>query len=1049
MILINIKITLITLPWKIFSPSNLTLNKKYKKMYRIQFKGEVKMQHSIFTKKRLALGVTLAVGMTSASQVIAQGDEQSIEEVLVTGVKGAQISAINAKRDAQSIIDSISAEDIGKLPDVTVADSLQRIPGIQIQRDAGEGATVNVRGLPQVRTLINGEQMLTAGNIGTAQPDLRDIPSQLIRGVDVYKSTDLSNKRSGLTGTIDLKTWRPLDFDEGLSGQVAAESANGEETSAGDTSVNGLINWNSGTVGVMVSAATSEANLGNNYAGTDPGGVIPSNDWGGYDAGTDLWAAPHGFESFNRVVERERDAVNAALQVDFENGFKLTAEAFHTDMVEHDRKVGLNISNRWQTLNWLSPAEFTDTGVANTGWSGGNWLSTEEYDVDALWVNSFTVNRTRESQSDHYNLELDYESDNWHGKARYIHDKANFLSMNGQSQGDLSNWDDNNTFQLAGQYPFYPADIAAQYDEARLSTEVGENGGRFIEPNPLGYGENPQLHIDISGNNHVWTGFDTPIQGGLGAGATLTDYMANVGSYAIGAFSSEGNQENSAENEIFSLDGGYDFDEPAFGFVTNVDAGVRASNREAEIRNFHLFSDFYVGVDTENPDGCAAQWKAIDVVMNNDQCPIGENINGEFQAYTVNRPTRIDEFNNVIFVEDYGSATSGLPGVWAADPKDYDDVVTFHNTVFGGANRVTIPGNSYDVELKEFSYYFDADFEFEGYNVTGSLGARYIETEVNVRQNEISGLLAYGDTAIDTGDVFNTNEYDDLLPALNLAYRPSDDWTFRLSASKNMIAHDLGTYGGGLVINTGACEDLTIEGGRCVTGANEGGNPMLEPWRTENLDVSAEYYIGEASMFNFAAFKVDIESFTAAGLRRDSFPDSDGVIRREVDVNIVELGEGGEIKGWEAGAKLAFSDFTDGALENFGLDVNYTRAPSDSNDTGLNGEALPFPDNSEEQYNIVGWYQDDKLQARLAYNYRSDRYTGPAGGGVAGFQDGIGYLDAQLSYSINDDVTAFINGSNITGEEEQYYLDFGDGPKQFWKSNEFEARYTMGIRAKF
>lgn len=1023
------------------------------------------MQHSIFTKKRLALGVTLAVGMTSASQVMAQGDEQSIEEVLVTGVKGAQISAINAKRDAQSIIDGISAEDIGKLPDVTVADSLQRIPGIQIQRDAGEGATVNVRGLPQVRTLINGEQMLTAGNIGTAQPDLRDIPSQLIRGIDVYKSTDLSNKRSGLTGTIDLKTWRPLDFDEGLSGQVAAEYANGKETSADDTSVNGLINWNSGTVGVMVSAATSGANLGNNYAGTDPGGVIPSNEWGGYEAGTDLWVAPHGFESFNRVVERERDAVNAALQVDFENGFKLTAEAFHTDMVEHDRKVGLNISNRWQTLNWLSPTEFTDTGVANTGWSGGNWLSTEEYDVDALWVNSFTVNRTRESQSDHYNLELDYESDNWHGKARYIHDKANFLSMNGQSQGDLSNWGDNNYFKLD---PFYPEEVAAQYDAARVdSTRVGDNGGRYIEPNPLGYGENPQLHIDISGNNHVWTGFDTPIQGGLGAGATLTDYMANVDSYAIGAFSSEGNQENSAESEIFSLDGGYDFDEPAFGFITSVDAGVRSSERSAEIMKFHLFSDFYVGVDTENPDGCAAQWKAIDVVMNNAQCAIGEMVDGYpkdaegnqifdketgepvIQGYTVNRPTRIDEFNNVIFVDDFGSGTIGLPGVWAADPSDYDDVTTFHNTVFGGANRVHVPGSTYDVELKEFSYYFDTDFEFEELNLTGTLGARYIDSEINVRQNETGDTQAYGDTQLDLGDVFSTNEYSDFLPALNIAYRPVDDWTFRLSSSKNMIAHDLGTYGGGTVIFTVSCEDPTIVGGRCVSGAEEGGNPFLDPWRTKNTDVSAEYYIGEASMLNFAAFWVDIESFTAKGERRGSFPDSDGVIRREVNVVTTVLGEGGEISGWEAGAKLAFSDFTDGALENFGLDLNYTKAPSNSNDTGLNGEVLPFPDNSEEQYNIVGWYQDDKLQARLAYNYRSDRYTGPAGFGVAGFQDGIGYLDAQLSYSINDDVTAFINGSNITGEEEQYYLDFGDGPKQFWKSNEFEARYTMGIRAKF
>ena len=99
-----------------------------------------------------------------------------------------------------------------------------------------------------------------------------------MNGIDVYKATNLKNKRSGLTGTIDIKTWRPLDFDEGFTSQIAAEFANGEETSEGDTNINGLINWNNGTVGVMLSAVTSESNLGNNYAGNS--GQNQSQDWG-------------------------------------------------------------------------------------------------------------------------------------------------------------------------------------------------------------------------------------------------------------------------------------------------------------------------------------------------------------------------------------------------------------------------------------------------------------------------------------------------------------------------------------------------------------------------------------------------------------------------------------------------------------------------------------------------------------------------------------------------------------------------------------------------
>jgi len=162
----------------------------------------------------LAAGVALALGATAFAPAMAQdGADEAIEEIITTGIRGSLYSSVAAKRDSEGILDGIVAEDIGKLPDVTIADSLQRIPGIQIQRSAGEGATVNIRGLPQIRTLLNGEEFITTGNIGRAQPNLVDIPSQLIRAVDVYKSTQLRNKRSGLTGTIDLKTWRPLDFD--------------------------------------------------------------------------------------------------------------------------------------------------------------------------------------------------------------------------------------------------------------------------------------------------------------------------------------------------------------------------------------------------------------------------------------------------------------------------------------------------------------------------------------------------------------------------------------------------------------------------------------------------------------------------------------------------------------------------------------------------------------------------------------------------------------------------------------------------------------------
>jgi hypothetical protein len=93
----------------------------------------------------------------------------------------------------------------------------------------------------------------------------------------------------------------------------------------------------------------------------------------------------------------------------------------------------------------------------------------------------------------------------------------------------------------------------------------------------------------------VWGGFDRPLAGGLGAGKSLKDYMANKDSYAIGAFSSEGNNEVDSDMNVFRADGHYKFDDKLLGFITKIDAGVRQSDRSVEVEQFHLFSGFYGG----------------------------------------------------------------------------------------------------------------------------------------------------------------------------------------------------------------------------------------------------------------------------------------------------------------------------------------------------------------------------------------------------------------------------------------------------------------------
>lgn len=1022
----------------------------------------IQRRKAAFTRGLAAALVAGASQVALSTSAFAQEGTQ-VDEVVVTGVRGSQIKSVDVKRREASIVDAISAEDIGKLPDVTIADSLQRISGIQIQRDAGEGKTVNIRGLKQVITLLNGEQYLSAGNMGAAQPDLLDVPSQLMNQVLVYKSTDPKNALSGISGTIDLRTRRPFMLPEGLTFAGGAEAQRGERTKENDYLLNGVLSWRNDRVGLMVSAAKSKSNLGNNYSGTV--GLSGNNDWGGNFPTS--FISPHGFESFNRVVERDRLGVNVAFEADLGEGFTLIAEGFYAELEEYNRAVGLNISNRWDGGafgNWTKPTVSESVGV-------GNWRAVDEYDIDAWWVNSFSVNRTTKSKTKNYNLELNYDNGGpFTFETRAIRADGERLSMNGQAQGDLSNWryaDGRfNLFRDARDRTrgtFYPKATCDKFPAARRTNAVvGSAGGCYLDPNPQGYGANPQLHYNISGDHPVWSGFDRPLAGGLGAGKSLKDYMANVGSYAIGAFSSEGNNEVESDMNVFRADGHYAFDDKFLGFITKIDAGVRQSERSVEVEQFHLFSGFYGGspgaVQANGSPvpagGCEAQWKAIDVVMNQNQCQAGEFVPDPvtglqvLQGYTVNAPTRLDTFNKVVWVDDLGGVTSGIPGFWAIDPRDFDDAEAFHKKVFGGAIRVQVPGQTYDVSLREQSAFGAANFEMG--SLSGNVGVRVVETELTVKQNLTGDTRNYGDTNADAGDAVTKRKYTDWLPSVNLVYDFNDRLKFRAAYSKTMQPLDLGSYGGGLKINTSDC-GAALPNVRCVTGAEASGNPNLDPWRSSNFDGAIEYYFGSASMLNLSAFKLKIDSFVTNGTTTGRYPDQDGVIRRTVNVSLPIQGDGGEVEGLEVGAKIAVSDiFADaGLFSNFGVDTNYTYSPSKESRTGLDGKKLTFVDNSKHQFNLVGWYQDEKLQARVAYNYRTDRLAEVMSSNIPIYQDSSGYVDVNVSYDVRDNVTLYVNGSNVTGEIEDYYAKFAAGKTQYIKQNEFEPRYTIGLRARW
>ncbi len=178
------------------------------------------------------------------------------DDIVVTGVRASLQSAQNIKRNADQIVDSIVAEDIGKLPDRNVAEALQRVTGVQIQRSYGEGSSVAIRGLSQVRIEINGRDIFTAS--GGRSLSLEDVPSELLAGVDVYKNPSAELIEGGIGGLINLRTRKPFDFDGfklSASGGVNYYDLYGVSKPQANLLVSDRWNTGIGEIGVLVDVA--------------------------------------------------------------------------------------------------------------------------------------------------------------------------------------------------------------------------------------------------------------------------------------------------------------------------------------------------------------------------------------------------------------------------------------------------------------------------------------------------------------------------------------------------------------------------------------------------------------------------------------------------------------------------------------------------------------------------------------------------------------------------------------------------------------------------
>ena len=313
-------------------------------------------------KNPIAHGIAIALGtsMMVSPFALSQEEEPVLEEVVVTGIRVSMMNSMDVKRDSDGVVDAISAEDIGKFPDANLAESLQRIPGVSIDRSGGEGAQVTVRGLgPNFNMVtLNGRQMPTANSpeqesISSATQsrafNFEQIASESVSGVYVYKTARANLTPGGIGATIDVRSARPFDFEDTkiVTSVKAIHDSSVEQGDDVTPEAFGMFSTvlMDGRVGLLANVSYSERHYSEPSSHTDgwlrddPG----SASYGKWCENFDCSGVPYVYRPVNNTGEiqhNERTRINGQFVAQFAptDGLEITLDYVMSDFeIEQDR----------------------------------------------------------------------------------------------------------------------------------------------------------------------------------------------------------------------------------------------------------------------------------------------------------------------------------------------------------------------------------------------------------------------------------------------------------------------------------------------------------------------------------------------------------------------------------------------------------------------------------------------------------------------------------------------------------------------------------------
>lgn len=938
-----------------------------------------------------------------AAQETIVADEGD-DAIVITARRRALQAADERKKNSESIINSVVADEAGKLPDNSITEVLQRVSGVSIVRFAAlndpdhfsvEGSGIQVRGLSGVASRLNGREIFSA-NGGRALL-WGDVTPELMSAVDVYKSATADLVEGGTGGQIDLRTKLPFDFDAGWNFAGSAEVSYGDLAENTDYGGSFLVSnrWNTdaGEFGILIDLAHSRLTSRSNFFRTEPyfrrrllGETEDVFIPGGYD---------YGDEEF----QRDRTGIYGALQWSPNDDLTLTGIFFQS------RYKNLNQSHfAMQALQDLSVDRANSTFDEN-----GALLSTESMflrnpntflPTGAAITGAGGTEGTR-SKSMTRDMSLDFDWNPGQGP----------LSVSGAYQHIKSTSDLHRlaVFRDVAFPSTFGFDLTGEFPVVTLP-ELAE--GQFTDP-----------------ANYFWAAampHDERNRGKMDAVNLDLEYEVQDSFFRaikVGARWSERKERD--------LNNGFTWS--ALGRGWNGDPQLTFANAAPGDVEFYAFDNFFHG-DIAVPANTL--WPSVELMRN----------------------VNVDDLHQPP-PEGFCGPPFGSDLWWncsAAGPLS--------SSTYGGARSRTggflLPNDLGEWRTESLAGYalvrFGRDYEPGTLGFSGNVGARLVETE-----NESLGYIVQnGTTFIRDGEVIElatrvdprsgSKKFTRLLPAINLQLQPSEDWKVRAAYN---ITMDLPTFfatrGSGNVGVATTANPVQGQPGIFNNFTASTGNPFLKPAMSNNVDLSLEWYPKPGTTFHVNAFYKRIKDLPIFSLteRQVTIYYQDGTTE-EVNAaasDVINAEDPATVKGIEIGGR-AFLDMLPGALAGFGVEANYTyidsKNPGDlyRDIFGTIRSDAPLQGLSKHNYNVTLLYERGRISARAAYSWRSKylqstnangttptyMYLPAPGPNVPGTQIALpvygaayGQVDAGVTFKVNDNLSLSLQGTNIFNETQR------------------------------